>query len=362
MRRPATSATRAVLRRLVHVRPVRACKRGDDCGFGVLGVVDVRFEIAADRHGVEIDALAAARTRRSAAAPRAACSGGTADPERSPSAAASRDRRAVLTTAQLARPVRSPPSSSRPSKQNRAGCGPRREDEETNRIVERMQERATAASQGRAGDGTARPREAAGRGETAARVRRGRGSSRARRCPGSPSRGRGRRGRAARATQPGGRRRRRPGRHPQRRGSPAANCSRSSPSSSRSEAEVMRASPVPHSRSPPSSSSGLASAARRRRYSAIASAVDPSNATEPWRSSTARSHSRSTACASWETKRIVPPRPLNSAILPKHLRWNCSSPTANTSSSSRRRPRCARRRRTRDACTCPRNRSARAGR
>ena len=31
---------------------------------------------------------------------------------------------------------------------------------------------------------------------------------------------------------------------------------------------------------------------------------------------------------------IVPPRFLYSAILPKHLRWNCSSPTANTSSSS----------------------------
>ncbi len=62
--------------------------------------------------------------------------------------------------------------------------------------------------------------------------------------------------------------------------------------------------------------------------------VGPSNETSPWRNRTARSQRRSTACASCDTKRIVPPRFLNSATLPKHLRWNCSSPTANTSSSS----------------------------
>ena len=255
---------------------------------------------------------------------------------RSPSAPASRDMFGSSSSSYLsgsADLLERPPAL-------RAGLDPAPSPLGRRRIESRRPANGRAAVQpdrrARTGAGSVRPRAAAARRRSGARARRGSRPSRARRCPALRRRAGGRPRRGARARPAAGV-------DASRHGDPQLDGERLA---GRELQPVLALGPEqPRLDDPRLAAAELAQARRHLgrvahpRRAACGSARSPPASCRrarpgPPRSSTARSQSRSTEAASWETNTIVPPRCLNSKILPKHLRWNSSSPTANTSSRS----------------------------
>ena len=67
----------------------------------------------------------------------------------------------------------------------------------------------------------------------------------------------------------------------------------------------------------------------------MTSREDPSFSSRPWLSSATVSHMAATDGSEWETMTTVRPPARSSSKRCTHLRWNASSPTASTSSTSR---------------------------